>query len=372
MTRTRPTIVLAILVAILAPLVTPPALAQDTRSADITRIDYEFERSGVRFYVDADLYNMRSQAAFVTIWFVDSGNNYLANAGNGSDYEDSQGNLSVWDVVNPCCDSTEYSRANGHTIDLFVPYSQFPSVDYDYTYRAYVNIQAKSDNATLAEGWLDQPIQVNGADDPYGYQVWLSIRGITVTNIQEDGFLEDGADEPMLTYSLGEVTADNYAGAFDAYVWADTVHTGDQVGSDPFSWVYVDVAANSAVVMWIELDEIDDYSAAQQYIGAVNGILGTLSLVTTPFKLAPPYAAGITIAAFISGMADLTVNLIALLDPNDVFGSPQEVMVPDNLRAIAATGDPWDSWYRFYNDNYDYTVNFSVFVLPYYRQRPAD
>jgi hypothetical protein len=334
MTRTRPTIVLAILVAILAPLVTPPALAQDTRSADITRIDYEFERSGVRFYVDADLYNMRSQAAFVTIWFVDSGNNYLANAGNGSDYEDSQGNLSVWDVVNPCCDSTEYSRANGHTIDLFVPYSQFPSVDYDYTYRAYVIIQAKSDNATLAEGWLDQPIQVNGADDPYGYQVWLSIRGITVTNIQEDGFLEDGADEPMLTYSLGEVTADNYAGAFDAYVWADTVHTGDQVGSDPFSWVYVDVAANSAVVMWIELDEID--------------------------------------AAFISGMADLTVNLIALLDPNDVFGSPQEVMVPDNLRAIAATGDPWDSWYRFYNDNYDYTVNFSVFVLPYYRQRPAD
>jgi hypothetical protein len=374
---TRLTLILIVcLSAVLAaaPAAVAVVEAQDAPSATITRTAFEFERNGVNFFIDLNVANMQGQDVIVGLWFLDSNDDYLGNAGWGDDYEDSAGNLAVWEHIEPCCAITEYSRANAGTIAFFVPYSEFPSVDYDYTYTPYVSVQAAESGEQLGYAWFDDSLRVLGSeDDPVGYQVWLSIRSLRVNDVQEDGFLEDGIDELMLTYTMTEVTGDGYTGGFDMYAWANNVDQGDIVSDQEFPWLYVDTVATSDVVLWMELVEVDDYSGAQQYIGAVNAMLGTVSLVTTPLKLAPPYAAGITLASWISGVADITVNIIALLDPNDPLGAPQLVLEPNNLRGIAEYDDGWYSSWEFWSDNnYNYEVEYSVFALPYYRHRPVE
>ncbi len=343
--------------------------AQDKRSAEVIRVDYEFERNGVRFFVDLNAYNLANQDVDVFLWFVDSGNEYLGNAGWDDSLEDTQGNLVVQETIRPCCDTAEFSRANGYTVGLFVPFNAFPSVDYDYVYTPFVVVRAASDDTELTRYLADELIRVLGTEDPVGYQVWMSIRGITAYDIQEDGFLEDGQDELVLTYDLAEVTGDGYWGSSNMYAWSGVMSTGQTTGPDEFPWVYIDSVASSQVWAGFVFTEVDDYSGAQQYVGAVNAAIGGVALVTYPFTLAPPYAAGIALAGFVSGIADVAVNLVAFLDPNDTFGDPVTTLKPANLQAIAATGDAWDDYYDFSGDSYHYRVNYSVYVQPYYRQQ---
>ena len=373
MAKSLPRIAWIIIILISAALLSgSPLHAQDSRRAEVTRVDYEFERNGIRFYIDFDIYNMRDQDVQVLLWFLDSGDEFLGDGGWDDEYSDSQGNIVVKDVVRPCCDTAEYSRANGYTVGLFVPFNRFPSVEYDYTYTPLVVIRAASDNAELARYWSDEAIRVLGTEAPVGYQVWLSIRGITAHDIQEDGLLEDGEDELLLTYGLAEVTADGYWGSSNMYAWSNIMRTGQTIGPDDFPWIYIDAVASSQVWAGFIFTEVDDYSGAQEYIGLVNASLGGLALVTTPLTLAPPYAGGIAIATFISGVADITINVIALLDTNDSFGDPVTELTPSNLRGIAATGEPWDDYYTFYSDDHRYTVNYSIYIEPYYRHQQAN
>lgn len=367
------TVAIALVLASAGPL-PAPAHAQGSPSATIDRVRYEFEQTGIRFYVDVTVDGERDQDVLVGVWFLyDDSEEYAYNAGPDDEYESQSGSLVTSTLVRPCCDNTVYRREDGSSIDLFIPYNAFPSATYDWAYVPMVAVQSKGSGDFLAtEALWDEPITVVGSGDPLGHVVWLSVRSMQVVEMQESG-LFDSPDEIMLLYTLNEVTPDGYLRAYDMHAWGVYDMTeGETYDADYFPWLQIDAWSGSSVWASLVLTEVDNYEAAQEYIGLVNATVGGVGLVTFPFALNPAVAAGIGIAAFISGVADITINVIALLDTDDVFGDMAQEFTPDRVRALGASGETWDNTYRLTGDDYDYRVTVSVFVQPYYQHRPSD
>lgn len=117
-----------VLLIIFFGLMVMPTVAQE--SITFQGVQYSAEEDGIRFWVDLSLDGYAERDLRVLLWFEDTETEELIRNADADDiYINSKNTLYIENSVRPCCESTMYSNKS---IELYIPYDQFPAGDYSY------------------------------------------------------------------------------------------------------------------------------------------------------------------------------------------------------------------------------------------------
>jgi hypothetical protein len=343
-------------------------------SVDISNFAVRFDTNGVTYAFDASFDNLVEVELQVVVWaWNDSGETYLYNETGDDEYTtDETGLLYGLIEVEPTF-TPDYQEE----IEVFIPYDQFPFVDYDYTYDPVVIIDTViSKERLLVERMSNHTVRVFGEEDPYGYRAFLSIREITVHDAVEDGLF---VDEILFIYQLSETTGEwdqpELAGnefklyEFDMQADAGTMDKGDVIPPEAFRWLEVYVLAERDLWVSFTLTEVVDNEAALEYAGLLNEFVAGGATLAAPFVMSNPVGAmGVAIAAAAATIFNIGVNIYNLLDEATIIGESHERITPAQLAGMYEDDTTWDRTYRFSDGDFDYEVVVSVYLWPYLRQ----
>lgn len=377
----RSIVFLLVLTFILPPLAvtsTPIQVAHAQEpNVEVNDFNIRFDNNGVTYVIDASFDNLVEVELEVVVWaWNESGDSYLHNETGDEDYTNASGLLYSRVYVEPT-----YTPDYREEIEVYIPYDQFPYVDYDYLYDPVITIADIATRETLySRRKSNHEIRVHGEEGAYGYRAFLSIREITVHDALEDGLF---VDEILFIYQLSETTGewDNLEVAgnefklyeFDMQADYGTMDKGDVIDAGAFRWLEVYVLAERDLWVSFTLNEMVDNEAALEYASTLNSFVAGGATLAAPFVLSNPVGAmGLAIAAVAATIFNIGVNIYNLLDEATTIAESHERITPAQMANMAANDTTWDRTYRFEDGDFDYEVVVSAYLWPYLRQSLED
>ena len=373
----RSIVFLLLLTFILPPIPTSPQTAQTAQAQepDIELNDFSvrFDTNGVTYVIDASFDNLVEVDLEVVVWaWNETGESYLYNETGDEEYTNSSGLLYSRAYIEPT-----YTPDYREEIEIYIPYDQFPYVDYNYIYDPVITIANIATRETLYSGRMsNHEIRVYGEEGAYGYRAFLSIREITVHDALEDGLF---VDDILLIYQLSETTGEwdelEVAGnefklyEFDMQADFGTMDKGDVINSGAFRWLEVYVLAERDLWVSFTINEVVDNETALEYAATLNSFVAGGATLGAPFVISNPVGAmGLAIAAAAATIFNIGVNIYNLLDEATTIAESHERISPVQMAQMATNETTWDRTYRFSDGDFDYEVVVSAYLWPYLRQ----
>lgn len=349
-----------------------PVQAQENDDIEINDFKVRFGADGVTYFIDASFDNLVEVDLQVVVWaWNESGESYLYNESGDDAYTSDSGLLYGLTEIEPT-----YTPDYREEIEIFVPYDQFPVVDYDYLYDPVLIIDTViGRERLLVDRMSNHTVRVHGSEAYYGYRAFFSVREITVHDAVEDGLF---VDEILFIYQLSESTgewdlasASNEFKVYEFDLQADygTMDKGDVIGSGAFRWLEVYVLADHDLWVSFTLDEVVDNGAALEFASTLNGVVAGVATVGAPFVVSNPVGAmALAVAAAGATLINVGVLVFDLFDEATSIAELHERITPAELATMAANDSTWDRTYRFEDGDYDYEVVVSTYLWPYLRQ----
>lgn len=369
----RPAIALLIIALVLPQLPAPSAHAQ-APAIELNAFAVRFDTNGVTYVVDASFDNLVEVDLEVVVWaWNESAEVYLYNETGDEEYTTEESGLMYTRVnIEPT-----YTPDYREEIELYLPYDQFPYLDYDYAYEPVVIIDnARTDERLFVQRMSNHEVRVYGTEGAYGYRAFMSVRGITVHDPVEDGVFQGAPDDILFLYQLSESTGDWEQGGtefklyeFDMQADAGTMEGGDVIPATAFRWLEVYVLADRDLWVSFALTEVVDNELALEYAGTLNEFVAGGVTLGAPFVISNPGGAmGLAIAATAATIFNIAVNIYDLLDEATTIGESHESISPAQMAQMYTNDSTWDRTYRFNDDDFDYEVVVSTYLWPYHRQ----